>query len=59
MNQLIDRLIIAAGQWNATGESRYEKKFADHLKQLQDHAKTDHEGAMKILLNDISGEVAA
>lgn len=62
MQAIINQLILTAGAWNESGQKDklLEYQFDRYLFDLQLIEKTDHDGAMKILLAAIEeSEVAA
>lgn len=52
MQEIINRLIIVAFQWNQTGQMNeaLKKQFKLLMTELAAEANTDFEGAMQILL---------
>lgn len=59
MNDLINRLIIAAGQWDKFKEQQFKVQFAALFEELKRTANVNHDGAEKILMDAISKESAA
>lgn len=59
MRYILDQLIIAAGQWQSTGDERYQRKFSDLLNQLAKVAKVTPEEAVRLLMLDLEGSAVA
>lgn len=59
MNDIINRLIIAAGQWQQFKDEQYKRQFDALFKQLQWITNTNYDDATELLLAAINGEVAA
>lgn len=58
-NQLINQLIITAGQWQQFRERQYEQRFNQLLNELRIMTGTSPEGAVEILLQAIQREKVA
>ena len=54
---ILNRLIIAAGQWNQFGDKQYEQAFENGLTELQLITGHNRESAVELLINHIQGEV--
>lgn len=52
---LLNRLIIAAGQWKEFGDSQYERTFEKALAELQEATGSNRNRAVELLLNHIQG----
>jgi len=55
MHEIIDKLIIVAGQWKRFGGLEYEQEFSNLLNELSRMTGTTPEGALNILLADLGG----
>ena len=59
MREIIDRLIIVAGQWKQFGGAEYERQFGHLLNELAWVANTDQQGALEIFMAEIEKEGVA
>lgn len=55
MTEIINKLIIVAGQWKRFGGLEYEQEFSNLLNELSRVTGTTPEGTLDILLADIGG----
>lgn len=53
MNDIINRLIIAAGQWQRSQENQYERQFARLLNDLAWELQTSQQDALEYFLEHL------
>lgn len=54
IQQLLDQLIITAGQWQLFGEKYLESKFENLLTELQNVTGLNRESAIELLIKNIN-----
>lgn len=59
MREIINKLIIVAGQWQQFGGIKYEREFSDLLNELRHVAGTTPEGSVQLFLAEIEKEGVA
>lgn len=59
MRHILDQLILAAGQWQSTGDERYQREFSNLLNQLAKVAEVTREEAARLLMLDLEGSAVA